>query len=115
MRNAFKFTIKLFSKVIAFILLAVLSVFNTLLKVTAVIFHYFSFPIIAFGILFSVVTLFDNGFELSTFSSCLTLIMIGILFYILPLLSNYADKFLSTVKNYVFSPLAVKSPVKYTM
>ena len=106
---------KLFMKVVALIVLSVLTVFNFVFNILMMFFRLLAVPAATFILLAMLINYIDVGFD----PAQLLFVGIGIslvgLKYILPALSPILDHWITFLKMVLFAPLIVRSPVKFTM
>lgn len=106
---------KIILKVIILISLIVLTLFNSILKVATFIFGLLSVPAATIILIVGIVMCFTEGFGadmLMLFSAAA--ILVG-LKYLLPLLPESLDTMKYNLKESLYEPLVVRSPVKYTI
>ena len=115
MKKLFNITKAIILRSVVLVLLSTLTVFKIALKIFTFIFRFVALPVIMFGLLITAVTFFDNGYSSAILSSLGMLVGITALYYLLPLFPQVLAHAQLRMKNYVFSPILVRSPVKFTL
>ena len=115
MKKLFNITKAIILRGIVLVLLSTLTVFKIALKTVTFSVRFVALPVVLFGLLVTVVTYFDNGYSSAILSSLGMLVGITALYYLLPLFPQLLGRAQLRMKNYVFSPIIVRSPVKFTL
>ena len=115
MKKFFTITNAVVLKAAALFLLSALTLFNGTLKVFTWIFRFVAIPVSVFGLLITGVTYLDNGYSPSLLNALGIFIGIIALYYLLPLVPAAIDRTQLRMKNYIYSPITVRSPVKFTL
>ena len=115
MKKFFKITKAIILKAVAAVLLPILFIFNAALKAFTFVFRFVALPTVAFGLLITAVTFFDNGYSTSLLHTAGILLGIVVAYFLLPQIPQYIGHTQLRMKNYVFSPIVVRSPVKFTL
>lgn len=106
---------KIFLKVVILISLIALTLFNSILKVATFLFGLLSVPLATVSLVAGIVMSFTEGFSANIlFLFGMAAILVG-LKYLLPLLPESLDTVKFTLKERLYEPLVVRSPVKYTI
>ena len=106
---------KLFLKVVALIVLSLLTVFNFAFNIFMVFYRLLAVPVAAFILLAMLVNYIDVGFNPAQFFFVVIGIALVGLKYILPTLFPVLNHWTALLKMHLCAPVIVKSPVKFTM
>ena len=106
---------KIFLKAVVLVMLALLTIANAILKVFTFIFRFLASPAVVFGFIILVATYLDNGYDVMLIKYAAGLVAAVIFYYLLPMLPPAFDRLKENMRFYVFSPIRVHSPVKFTI
>lgn len=115
MKKVIKVVKELVLRAAALVILSALTIFNGALKFFTFIFRFVAIPAVVIGLLITAVTYFDNGYSTSLLLQLVSFLGVGVLYYVLPIFPPAIDRTELRMKNYIFSPLVVRSPVKFTL
>ena len=115
MKKVIKVVKELVLRAAALVILSALTIFNGALKFFTFIFRFVAIPAVVVGMLITVVTFFDNGYSTALLTQTIAFLSIVVLYYVLPFVPQAIDRTELRMKNYIFSPLIVRSPVKFTL
>lgn len=111
----FNFISKVICKVIVLFSLVALTLFNSVLKVAFFIFGLLSVPVSTIVLIAGIVLSFKEGFSKDIFTLFSVSVILVSLKYLLPLLPKSLDMVKFNMKEYLYEPIIVRSPVKYTI
>lgn len=115
MRHLFAVINKLFKKGIALILLSALTIFSFAFNFAFFFYRLVAVAFAAVGTAITAVDCYKYGFTADRGVSFLILLTMVALRYMLPLLGRAMQQWNDGLKDYVFTPLSIRPPVRYTI
>ena len=115
MKTAMYVTKKLIMKVVTLVALSVLALFTFIFNFLMAFYRLIAVPAAAILLIAVVINYFDVGFASEQlFFLAMSVFLVG-LKYVLPAFSPVLEYAIDSMKFSLFTPILVKSPVKFTM
>lgn len=115
MKNPFIILYKLLKKGVALILLSVLTVFFYAYSVMCFFYRLIAMVFAVIGTALTAVDCYMYGFTAERLLVFVTLMVAVALRYLLPLLVPVMQRWNEDLQEYIYAPLIVRSPVRYTI
>ena len=115
MRKLFAIFYKLLKKGIALILLTALTMFSYAFNILFCCYRLLAVTFAVIGTALTAVDCYKYGFTAERFLVFVTLMLAVALRYLLPLLIPVMQRWHEDLKDYIYAPLTVRPPVRYTI
>ena len=114
-RFAVKTCSKIIAKTIASLFFIMLTVLIPVFKIAFAVYRFAAVPATLAGTAVTVYFCYENGFSTENFYAFAGIALAIAVYFLLPCLLVCLDNVKNDVKNYLLTPIFVKSPVRYTM
>lgn len=106
---------KVFAKAVALIVLSVITIFAGVFKVFRLIYRFTATPIAIVGIFIVGYSCVVEGVSTNNIVAIACFVLMVVIQYLLTPIATVIENCRTSLKNFVYAPLTIKSPVRYTL